>query len=181
MTGPRLTEQLSLAFTPADDEPSPPVNGEGAEPVVATDGPERPVVDHSLMEAICERENLKRALRRVKANKGSPGVDGMTVDQLPDYLRTHWPRHRAELTSGTYVPSPVKRVEIPKPDGGVRKLGVPTVLDRFIQQAVLPFRCCNRCSTRPSPTTATASGRVGRLTKRWQQRKRILRAVIVGS
>ena len=137
MTGPRLTEQLSLAFTPADDEPSPPVNGEGAEPVVATDGPERPVVDHSLMEAICERENLKRALRRVKANKGSPGVDGMTVDQLPDYLRTHWPRHRAELTSGTYVPSPVKRVEIPKPDGGVRKLGVPTVLDRFIQQAVL--------------------------------------------
>ena len=128
MTGPRLTEQLSLAFTPAADEPSPPVNGEGAEPVMATDGPERPVVDHSLMEAICERENLKRALRRVKANKGSPGVDGMTVDQLPDYLRTHWPRHRAELTSGTYVPSPVKRVEIPKPDGGVRKLGVPTVI-----------------------------------------------------
>ena len=137
MTGPRLTEQLSLAFTPEDDEPSPPVQGEGAEPVVATDGPERPVVDHSLMEAICERENLKRALRRVKANKGSPGVDGMTVDQLPDYLRTHWPRHRAELTSGTYAPSPVKRVEIPKPGGGVRKLGVPTVLDRFIQQAVL--------------------------------------------
>ena len=64
-------------------------------------------------------------------------LDGMTVDQLPDYLRAHWPRHRDELLAGTYVPSPVKRVEIPKPDGGVRKLGIPTVLDRFIQQAVL--------------------------------------------
>ena len=137
MTGPRLTEQLSLAFTPVDDEPSPPTTGEGAEPVVTTEAPERPVVNHSLMEAICERENLERALRRVKANKGSPGADGMTVDQLPDYLREHWPQHRAELMSGTYVPSPVKRVEIPKPGGGVRKLGVPTVLDRFIQQAVL--------------------------------------------
>ena len=137
MTGLRLTEQLSLAFTSVDDEPSPPTTGEGAEPVVTTEAPERPVVNHSLMEAICERENLERALRRVKANKGGPGVDGMTVDQLPDYLRTHWPEHRAELMSGTYVPSPVKRVEIPKPGGGVRKLGVPTVLDRFIQQAVL--------------------------------------------
>ena len=137
MTGPRLTEQLSLAFTPVDDEPSPPTTGEGAEPVVTTEAPERPVVNHSLMEAICERENLERALRRVKANKGSPGADGMTVDQLPDYLRAHWPQHRAELMSGTYVPSPVKRVEIPKPGGDVRKLGVPTVLDRFIQQAVL--------------------------------------------
>ena len=137
MTGPRLTEQLSLALTPVDDEPSPPTTGEGAEPVVTTEAPERPVVNHSLMEAICERENLERALRRVKANKGSPGADGMTVDQLPDYLRAHWPQHRAELMSGTYVPSPVKRVEIPKPGGGVRKLGIPTVLDRFIQQAVL--------------------------------------------
>ena len=123
MTGPRLTEQLSLAFTAVDDEPSPPTMGEGAEPVVTTEAPERPVVNRSLMEAICERENLERALRRVKANKGGPGVDGMTVDQLPDYLRTHWPQHRAELMSGTYVPSPVKRVEIPKPGGGVRKLG----------------------------------------------------------
>ena len=99
--------------------------------------PERPEVTPSVMEAVCERENLKKALRRVKANKGSPGVDGMTVDEFPDYLRVHWPRHRDELLDGTYTPSPVKRVEIPKPDGGVRKLGVPTVLDRFIQQAVL--------------------------------------------
>ena len=89
------------------------------------------------MEAVCERDNLKKALRRVKANKGSPGVDGMTVEQLPDYLRAHWPQHRDELLRGTYTPSPVRRVEIPKPDGGVRKLGVPTALDRFVQQAVL--------------------------------------------
>ena len=137
MTGPRLTDQLQLAFAPVDDGLSSAAVGEGAEPVVAKGEPERPVVTPSVMEAVCERENLKKALRRVKANKGSPGVDGMTVDALPDYLRVHWPRHRDELLDGTYTPSPVKRVEIPKPDGGVRKLGVPTVLDRFIQQAVL--------------------------------------------
>ena len=137
MTGARLTEQLQLAFAPMDDGVSSAAVGEGAEPVMAKGEPERPVVTPSLMEAACERENLKKALRRVKANKGSPGVDGMTVDDLPDYLRVHWPRHRAELLDGTYTPSPVKRVEIPKPDGGVRTLGVPTVLDRFIQHAVL--------------------------------------------
>ena len=89
------------------------------------------------MEEIVERENLKDALRRVKANKGSPGIDGMTVDQLDDYLKQYWPAIREQLLSGTYRPKPVKRVEIPKPDGGVRKLGVPPVLDRFIQQAVM--------------------------------------------
>ena len=137
MTGPRLTKQLQLAFAPVDDRLSSAAVGEGAEPVVAKGEPERPEVTPSLMEAVCERENLKKALRRVKANKGSPGVDGMTVNECPDYLRVHWPRHRDELLDGTYTPSPVKRVEIPKPDGGVRTLGVPTVLDRFIQQAVL--------------------------------------------
>jgi RNA-directed DNA polymerase len=90
-----------------------------------------------MMEEIVERENLKVALRRVKANKGAPGVDGMTVDQLDDHLKQHWPAIREQLLSGTYRPKPVKRVEIPKPDGGVRKLGIPTVLDRFIQQAVM--------------------------------------------
>jgi len=89
------------------------------------------------MEEIVERENLKEALRRVKANKGAPGVDGMTVNQLDDHLKQHWPAIREQLLSGTYRPEPVKRVELPKPDGGVRKLGVPTVLDRFIQQAVM--------------------------------------------
>jgi RNA-directed DNA polymerase len=90
------------------------------------------------MEEVCERENLKRALKRVKANKGAPGVDGMTVQALPAYLREHWPTIRASLLSGTYQPQPVRRVEIPKPDGGgVRKLGIPSALDRLIQQAVL--------------------------------------------
>jgi RNA-directed DNA polymerase len=89
------------------------------------------------MEEILDGENLKEALRRVKANKGSPGVDGITVHQLDDYLKQHWPAIRDQLLSGTYKPKPVKRVEIPKPDGGVRKLGIPSVLCRFIQQAVM--------------------------------------------
>jgi RNA-directed DNA polymerase len=89
------------------------------------------------MEEACERENLLRALKRVRSNKGSPGIDGMRVGELPGYLKQHWPRIREQLLSGTYEPQPVRRVEIPKPDGGMRKLGIPTVLDRFIQQAVM--------------------------------------------
>jgi RNA-directed DNA polymerase len=90
------------------------------------------------MEEVGERENLKRALQRVKANKGSPGIDGMTVEELPGYLQQHWPAIREQLLSGTYAPQPVRRVEIAKPDGGgMRKLGIPTTLDRFVQQAVL--------------------------------------------
>ena len=89
------------------------------------------------MEEVCERENCKRALARVKANRGSPGVDAMSVRDLPGYLKQHWPAIREQLLSGTYQPQPVKRVEIPKPGGGVRKLGIPTVLDRFVQQAVM--------------------------------------------
>src|SRR5499425_3376442 len=103
----------------------------------AASGNERPARTDRLMEEICERENLKAALRQVKANKGSAGIDSMTVDQLADYLKQHWPAIREQLLSGTYEPKPVRRVEIPKPDGGVRKLGIPTVLDRFIQQAVM--------------------------------------------
>jgi RNA-directed DNA polymerase len=90
-----------------------------------------------LMAAVCERKNCKQALARVKSNKGSAGIDGMTVEQLPVYLKQHWPTIREQLLRGTYKPQPVKRVEIPKPDGGMRKLGIPTVLDRFIQQAVM--------------------------------------------
>jgi RNA-directed DNA polymerase len=89
------------------------------------------------MERVVERSNLLRALARVKTNGGSPGIDGMTVEELPEYLRQHWPTLRAALLAGTYRPSPVKRVEIPKPSGGVRKLGIPTVLDRLLQQALL--------------------------------------------
>jgi RNA-directed DNA polymerase len=79
------------------------------------------------MEEICERENLKQALQQVKVNKGSAGVDGMTIGGISDYLKQHWPAIREQLLSGTYEPKPVRRVEIPKPDGGVRKLGIPTV------------------------------------------------------
>jgi RNA-directed DNA polymerase len=93
--------------------------------------------DESLMERVVERPNLLRALARVKANGGSPGIDGMTVEELHGYLQQHWPTLRASLLAGTYRPSPVRRVEIPKPGGGVRKLGIPTVLDRFLQQALL--------------------------------------------
>ena len=89
------------------------------------------------MEAIVERDNLKEALARVKRNKGAPGIDGMTVEALSAHLKDHWPTIRARLLDGSYEPQPVRRVEIPKPAGGVRALGVPTVLDRFVQQAVL--------------------------------------------
>jgi RNA-directed DNA polymerase len=109
-----------------------------AESLLVVHGPESPASTNRLMEEVCERENLKKALRRVKANKGSAGVDGMTVGEITGYLKQHWPAIREQLLSGTYKPQPVRRVEIPKPDGGgVRKLGIPSTLDRFIQQAVM--------------------------------------------
>jgi RNA-directed DNA polymerase len=111
--------------------------GEGSESLRTTNAPESPARTNPTMEEIVERENLKEALRRVKANKGGPGVDGITVGQIDDHLKQHWPAIREQLLNGTYRPQPVKRVEIPKPDGGMRKLGIPTVLDRFIQQAVM--------------------------------------------
>ncbi len=89
-----------------------------------------------LMEIILERENMRRALRQVRSNKGAPGVDGVTVDQLPSYLRRHWEEIKTALFAGTYEPLPVRRKEIPKPQGGVRLLGIPTTLDRLIQQAI---------------------------------------------
>jgi group II intron reverse transcriptase/maturase len=89
------------------------------------------------MEAVVAADNMRQALKRVRANKGSPGVDGMTVGELPGYLKSAWPRLQQALLDGTYEPQPVKRVEIPKPDGGVRELGIPTVVDRLIQQALL--------------------------------------------
>src|SRR5438477_9799491 len=110
---------------------------EETESTPAMHAPERPASTNRVMEEVCERESLKAALQRVKANQGSPGVDGMTVGGITDYLKQHWPVIREQLLSGTYEPKPVRRVEIPKPDGGVRKLGIPTVLDRFIQQAVM--------------------------------------------
>src|SRR6202011_1048802 len=116
----------------------PPVSGhQGAESFVAKPAPESSAVTEQLMEEVCTRENLVRAWKRVRQNKGGPGVDGMTIDDAKDYLREHWPSIRSQLLEGTYQPKPVERVEIPKPDSGVRKLGVPCVVDRLIQQAVL--------------------------------------------
>jgi RNA-directed DNA polymerase len=89
------------------------------------------------MGRVCERANLQAALKRVRKNKGSAGIDGMTVDELPEHLKTHWPALRERLLAGTYQPSSVRRHAIPKSGGGVRELGIPTVVDRFIQQAIL--------------------------------------------
>jgi len=129
--------QIELDFSSALTGEARKAGREGTEPPRVMNGTESPASTNRLMEEVCERENLKEALRRVKANKGSAGVDGITVGGISDYLKQHWPAIRQQLLNGTYEPKPVKRVEIPKPDGGVRKLGIPTVLDRFIQQAVM--------------------------------------------
>jgi len=129
--------QMALAFTGEGRSETPKARREGTESLTAKRAGESPVRAERVMEEVCDRENLKRALRRVKSNKGSPGVDGMKVEELPGYLKQHWPEIREQLLSGSYKPQAVKRVEIAKPDGGVRKLGIPTVLDRFVQQAVM--------------------------------------------
>src|SRR6516225_7711401 len=129
--------QMQLDFSSALTGEARAAGREETESAGAMNGTESPASTNRLMEEVCERENLKAALKQVKANKGSPGVDGMTVAGIKDYLKQHWPAIREQLLNGTYEPRPVRRVEIPKPDGGVRKLGIPTVLDRFIQQAVM--------------------------------------------
>jgi RNA-directed DNA polymerase len=130
-----IQNERNFSLTPAGEARE--AGREETESLSTANDPESPASTNRLMEAVCERENLKEALRRVKANKGSAGVDGMTVGGISDYLKQHWPAIREQLLNGTYEPRPVRRVEIPKPDGGVRKLGIPTVLDRFIQQAVI--------------------------------------------
>ena len=107
-----------------------------AEPSPAQDKGEFDAEGGSVWERVWSRKNLLRALKRVEANGGAPGIDGMTVDELRPYLKERWLEIRASLDAGEYRPSPVRRVEIPKPGGGVRLLGIPTVVDRFIQQAV---------------------------------------------
>ena len=128
-------EQMEL---PLEDRGEAPSAERSGEIVSAMQGDERSGTDgrSGLMEQVLERGNLVRALKRVQRNQGSPGVDGRTVTDLPSDLKRDWPVIREHLLSGRYQPSAVKRVEIPKPGGGVRMLGIPTVLDRFIQQAV---------------------------------------------
>jgi RNA-directed DNA polymerase len=110
--------------------------GSGVSGVTATDGVSWTEAGARLMDDVVSRDNMMAAYRRVVSNKGAPGVDEMTVDQLQGYLKEHWPRIREELLEGTYLPQPVLKVEIPKPDGGIRTLGIPTVVDRLIQQAL---------------------------------------------
>jgi len=126
-------DQFELPLEPRGEAPTGERSGEARSTGCGTE--RLGLVD--LMEQIVERGNLVRALKRVRANKGSAGVDDLTVDDLPDYLRAHWSTIREQLLTGRYQPNAVKRVEIPKPGGGMRQLGIPTVLDRFIQQAVL--------------------------------------------
>src|SRR5467141_3161497 len=130
-------EQGELAFPTGSRSEAPKTDGKGTETLVAKRKPESLAETERLMEEVCEWENCKQALQRVKANKGSPGVDGMTVEELPEYLKQHGPEIGEQLRNGTYQPQPVRRVKIPKPDGGVRNLGIPSALDRFVQQAVL--------------------------------------------
>src|SRR6202051_594475 len=134
----RLNIQLRLDFSSAPTGETRQAGREDIESLSVVNESERPANTSRIMEEVCERANLKEALRQVRSNKGSAGIDRMTVDQLGDYLKQHWPVIREQLLNGTYEPKPVRRVEIPKPeDGGVRKLGIPTVLERFIQQAVM--------------------------------------------
>lgn len=129
--------QLELAFATERTGEARTPEHKGTESPLSRYESERLAENERLMEAVCESKNLKQALRRVKGNGGKPGIDGMKVEELPAWLIGNWTRIREELLTGRYQPDPVRRVEIDKPEGGKRKLGIPTVRDRFVQQAVL--------------------------------------------
>lgn len=137
MRGEQPKIQLALAFEERAKVKPEARSGEGTEPLTAGSSPESQAGKERALEEVLERENLIEALKRVERNKGASGVDGMAVTELRSYLKRHWWKLREELLSGQYQPQPVRRVEIPKASGGVRKLGIPTVVDRFIQQAIL--------------------------------------------
>lgn len=130
---PQMSRQLELPF---EDWGEAPVRGGSVEATPARKGSGH-LGSADMMEKVVSRPNLLSALKRVRKNKGSPGIDGMTVGVLPAFLTAHWARIREELLAGTYQPAGIRRVEIPKSGGGVRELGIPTVLDRLIQQALL--------------------------------------------
>lgn len=149
--GRQKSKQLELHWDRAGESRHGQRSGEAAS---AATGNERSGTGH-LMEEVVERANAMAALKRVRQNKGSPGVDGMTVDELPAYLREDWPALREQLLAGTYQPRPVKRQLIPKSSGGMRELGIPCVL---IGSSSRPScRCCSLDSIRPSQSTATVS------------------------
>jgi retron-type reverse transcriptase len=99
--------------------------------------PRKENISMALLETILSRPNLLKTLKRVEGNKGAPGIDGVSTEHLREHIREHWPAVKQQLLKGTYQPAPVRRVEIPKPNGGIRLLGIPTVMDRLIQQAIL--------------------------------------------
>jgi RNA-directed DNA polymerase len=136
MSEQRQKIQLELALPGAREGEARTALRRGTESLMAKGATESPATER-MMEEICEAGNLSKALQQVRANKGAPGVDGMTVDELTEYLGRHEAELRGQLLDGTYRPQPVRRVEIPKPDGGMRKLGIPTVKDRLVQQAML--------------------------------------------
>jgi RNA-directed DNA polymerase len=133
----RQKNQIELNLSTGAEGEAPSAAAQETEACAAKACLERSAVAGPSMEAVVERENLKTALAQVKRNKGAPGIDGMTVETLGSYLKEHWLTIRAQLLEGSYKPQPVRRVEIPKASGGTRPLGIPTVLDRFIQQAVM--------------------------------------------
>ena len=137
MTATRPPYQLELDLKGPGRGEAPRLDRQEAEAVTATAEPESPALTEHLMEAICDPDNIEAALRAVVRNKGAPGVDGITVQPLPGILKARWPEIEDQLLQGRYQPQPVRRVKIPKPAGGTRNLGIPTVIDRVIQQAVL--------------------------------------------
>jgi RNA-directed DNA polymerase len=136
MSGEQQKSQKEMAFM-TETRREAPTPDKRAEPLMAEQAPESERTTERLMEEVCDPENMRKALKRVRANKGAPGIDGITVKELPKYLKKNWPRHREELLQGNYRPKPARRKEIPKPDGGVRNLSIPSAVDRLIQQAVL--------------------------------------------
>ena len=137
MSDRRQKRQLELAFARERTGEARSLARKGTESLRAENQTEPPAGVDQLMEEVCETANLKKALGQVKRNGGAPGIDGITVEELPQYLITHWNEIRESLLSGEYRPKPVRRMEIPKHDGGKRLLGIPTALDRFVQQALM--------------------------------------------
>src|SRR6267378_4489767 len=137
MTATRPPYQLELVLPMPGRGEAPRRDAQEVEAVTATAEPESPASTAHLMGAICDPDNIEAALRAVVRSKGAPGIDGITVKQLPSILKARWPEIEEQLLQGRYQPQPVRRVKIPKPAGGTRNLGIPTVIDRVIQQAVL--------------------------------------------
>jgi RNA-directed DNA polymerase len=137
MTPTRPPRQLELALPMPSRGEAPRQDVQEVEAITATAEPESPASTEHLMEAICDLDNIEAALATVVRNKGAPGIDGITVEQLPGTLKARWPEIEDQLLQGRYRPQPVRRVRIPKPAGGMRNLGIPTTIDRVIQQAVL--------------------------------------------